>query len=46
MNQDIEGFAGSRLGPGTLYGALTRLEDRGLIEPVASTVGEDRLKAL
>lgn len=32
--QDIEGFAGVRLGPGTLYGAIGRLERRGLIEPV------------
>ncbi len=31
---DIERFAGVRLGPGTLYGALTRLEGRGLIEPL------------
>lgn len=31
--QDIEGFAGARLGPGTLYGAIARLEERGLIEP-------------
>ncbi len=29
---DIEGFAGVRLGPGTLYGAISRLEQRGLIE--------------
>lgn len=29
---DIEAFAGLRLGPGTLYGAITRLEERGLIE--------------
>ncbi len=33
---DIEGFAGVRLGPGTLYGAIGRLEQRGLIEAVAS----------
>ncbi len=32
--QDIEEFAGVRLGPGTLYGAISRLEDRGLIEAV------------
>ena len=32
---DIERIAGVRLGPGTLYGAITRLEDRGLIEPLA-----------
>jgi len=31
---DIEDFAGIRLGPGTLYGAITRLEERGLIEPL------------
>ena len=31
---DIEAFAGVRLGPGTLYGAITRLEQRGLIEPL------------
>lgn len=30
--QDIESFAGQRLGPGTLYGAIARLEERGLIE--------------
>jgi DNA-binding PadR family transcriptional regulator len=33
---DIESFAGVRLGPGTLYGAITRLEQRGLIEPLGS----------
>ena len=32
---DIESFAGVRLGPGSLYGAITRLEERGLIEPLA-----------
>ena len=34
--RDIEGFAGVTLGPGTLYGAITRLEERGLIEPTGS----------
>lgn len=29
---DVEQLSGVRLGPGTLYGALSRLEDRGLIE--------------
>ena len=29
---DIESLRGVRLGPGTLYGALARLEKRGLIE--------------
>jgi DNA-binding PadR family transcriptional regulator len=32
MIEDIETMCGIRLGPGTLYGALTRLEQRGLIE--------------
>ena len=32
---DIESFAGVRLGPGTLYGAIGRLEQRGLIEAIA-----------
>jgi DNA-binding PadR family transcriptional regulator len=36
MIEDIEHFAGVRLGPGTLYGAIARLEQRGLIEPVES----------
>ena len=35
--QDIESFAGVRLGPGTLYGAIGRLERRGMIEPVGDT---------
>ena len=34
--KDIEAFAGARLGPGALYGAITRLEERGLIEPLES----------
>lgn len=34
LAKDIEQFAGVVLGPGTLYGAMTRLEDRGFIEPV------------
>jgi DNA-binding PadR family transcriptional regulator len=40
MMEDIERFAGVRLGPGTLYGAITRLEQRGWIRPLKST--EDR----
>jgi DNA-binding PadR family transcriptional regulator len=36
MMEDVERLAGVRLGPGTLYGALARLERLGLIEPVAS----------
>ncbi len=36
MMEDIERFAGIRLGPGTLYGAITRLEEHGWIKPVAA----------
>lgn len=32
LTKDIEGFAQVRLAPGTLYEALTRLEQLGLIE--------------
>ncbi len=38
--EDIHRFAGVRLGPGTLYGAITRLEERGHIRPIAS--GDER----
>jgi DNA-binding PadR family transcriptional regulator len=34
MLLDVASFAGVRLGPGTLYGALTRLEQDGLVEPL------------
>ena len=34
MVEDIAAFGGGRLGPGTLYGALARLEESGLIEPL------------
>ncbi len=40
MLEDIERFAGVRLGPGTLYGAITRLEQSGWIRPLKS--GHDR----
>ncbi|TDD69229.1 PadR family transcriptional regulator [Actinomadura darangshiensis] len=33
INTAIEELTGRRLGPGSLYGALSRLETRGLIEP-------------
>lgn len=33
---DVADFAGVKLGPGTLYGAISRLEAQGLIEPLAS----------
>ena len=39
LTKDIEEFSGVALGPGTLYGAITRLEERGLIEPLPN---EDR----
>jgi DNA-binding PadR family transcriptional regulator len=34
MTQDIETISGQRLGPGTLYGAIARLEERGWIRPL------------
>jgi DNA-binding PadR family transcriptional regulator len=34
MMQDIESGTGRPMGAGTLYAALTRLEERGLIEPL------------
>jgi DNA-binding PadR family transcriptional regulator len=39
LTKDIETFAGIRLAPGTLYEALSRLENQGLIVAVPS---EDR----
>lgn len=39
LARDIGEFAGVTLGPGTLYGAITRLEERGLIE---ATAGDER----
>ena len=39
LAKDIAQFAGVTLGPGALYGAITRLEERGLIEALPS---EDR----
>ena len=39
ITKDVEAFAGVTLQPGTLYGALGRLEDDGLIEALA---GEGR----
>ena len=37
--QDVEATAGISMGPGTLYGALSRLEERGLVRPLP---GDDR----
>ena len=39
MIEDIESMCGTRLGPGTLYGAIARLEQQGWIEPLPA---EDR----
>lgn len=39
MIADIERMSGTRLGPGTLYGAIARLERRTLIHPLPA---EDR----
>jgi DNA-binding PadR family transcriptional regulator len=36
MMRDIEAMTGSRPGPGTLYANIARLEERRLIEPLAS----------
>jgi len=36
MTEDIAAISGQRLGPGTLYGGITRLEARGWIEPLPS----------
>lgn len=33
---DVREFAGVSLGPGTLYGAITRLESRGFIKALAA----------
>jgi len=37
MMNDIETLTGVRLGAGTLYGALTRLESAGLIKAITPT---------
>jgi DNA-binding PadR family transcriptional regulator len=34
--KDIEDFAGVKLGPGTLYGCLAKLEQAGLVEALPS----------
>jgi DNA-binding PadR family transcriptional regulator len=39
MTQDIEDVSGQKLGPGTLYGAIARLEEREWIEALPA---EDR----
>lgn len=54
MMGDIEAIVGEAIGPGTLYGAIARLEERGHIVPVAGDderrqvyhISPDGLKAL
>lgn len=53
LMKDIEDFSGARLGPGTLYGTLARLEQEGLITPLPEDarrrpyrISEDGIKAL
>lgn len=41
ITEDVRGTAGIALGPGTLYGALARLESRGLVRALPA---EDRRK--
>jgi DNA-binding PadR family transcriptional regulator len=36
MIDDIQSITGARLGPGTLYGAIARLEAQGMIESLES----------
>ncbi|GAB3158617.1 helix-turn-helix transcriptional regulator [Amycolatopsis stemonae] len=40
INGVIEGLTGARLGAGSLYGALTRLEARKLVEPAGDQPDE------
>lgn len=37
INTAIEELTGERLGPGSLYGALTRLEAKGFVESLAGS---------
>lgn len=48
MIEDIVALSGTRLGPGTLYGAISRLERLGLIEPLPTSLRRQpyRLTAL
>ena len=42
MTQDIFEETGIKLGPGTLYGAITKLAEQGLIRPVADSSERSR----
>ncbi|MGW2372839.1 PadR family transcriptional regulator [Kitasatospora sp. NPDC001683] len=42
VNAAIERLIGQKLGPGSLYGALTRLEAKQLIEPAGTTDAQPR----
>ena len=42
MVRDVEETSGVRLGPGTLYGAIARLEGRGLIEALPAEDARSR----
>lgn len=42
MTQDIYEETGIKLGPGTLYGAITKLVEQDLITPVATTKQDRR----
>jgi DNA-binding PadR family transcriptional regulator len=47
INAAIEALTGRKLGPGSLYGALSRLEARGLIEPVTGDAdGQERQRTM
>jgi DNA-binding PadR family transcriptional regulator len=46
INIAVEELTGRRLGPGSLYGALSRLEARGLIQPAAAAPGPERYRTM
>jgi len=46
MTQDIAEVSGNELGPGTLYGAIARLEERGWIEPFHEAAGSTRRRGV
>ncbi|MFG2040661.1 PadR family transcriptional regulator [Dactylosporangium sp. NPDC048998] len=42
MQDDIAVLTGDRPGPGTLYGAIRRLEEQGFIQPLPEREGDRR----